>query len=64
VSGNTRNRWRSKSWDFLGFRPQDDAERWAPEIEARNEPEAPLSATFHGGPYAEQEFSGDPDKID
>ena len=64
VSGNTRNRWRSKSWDFLGFKPQDDAEIWAAEIEARNEPEAPLSAAFHGGPYVEQEFAGDPDKID
>lgn len=64
VSGNTRNRWRSTSWAFLGFKPQDDAEAWAAEIEARNEPEAPLSAAFHGGPYVEQEFAGDPDKID
>jgi uronate dehydrogenase len=64
VSGNKRNRWRSKSWDFLGYRPQDDAEHWAAEIEARGEAEAPLSATFHGGPYCEQEFAGDPEKID
>jgi uronate dehydrogenase len=64
VSGNTRNRWISKSWAFLGFKPQDDAERYAAEIAARNEPEAPLSATFHGGPYVETEFSGNPDKID
>ena len=64
VSGNARNRWHSTAWDFLGFKPQDDAERYAAEIEARGEPEAPLSAAFHGGPYCEQEFAGDHDKID
>jgi uronate dehydrogenase len=64
VSGNRRNRWRSKEWDFLGYRPEDDGERFAAAIEARGEPEPPLSATFHGGPQCEMEFAGDLAKID
>lgn len=64
VSGNQRNRWRSPEWDFLGYRPADDAERFAAEIAALNQPEPTLSALFHGGPQCEMEFAGDPDQID
>ena len=64
VSGNRRNRWRSQEWGFLGYQPEDDGERYAAEIEGRNQPEPVLSATFHGGPQCEMEFAGDLAKID
>ncbi|MEO6626728.1 MAG: NAD(P)-dependent oxidoreductase [Burkholderiaceae bacterium] len=64
VSGNTRSNWSNADVAFLGYAPQDDSERFAPEILALNATEDPLAAQFHGGFYCPIEFDGDATRID
>ena len=64
VSANTRNRWVDPSAAFLGYRPQDDAEQYAAELEGRTPPPGDPAAQFHGGPFCALEFTGDSSKID
>ena len=64
VSNNLRSRWDNSNVKFLGYRPQDDSERYAAEILARGEAENEISAQFHGGFFTPMEFAGDPGKID
>lgn len=64
VSGNTRSRWSNEHVSFLGYRPEDDSERYAEEILALNQSEDPVAAPFHGGFYCPIEFDGDLDAID
>lgn len=49
VSDNRRSWWRRHD-DGLSYHPQDDAEIFAPELEALPEPD-PISARYQGGPY-------------
>ncbi|CAM5199129.1 Uronate dehydrogenase OS=Castellaniella defragrans OX=75697 GN=HNR28_001543 PE=3 SV=1 [Castellaniella defragrans] len=64
VSNNLRNRWDNSNVKFLGYRPEDDSEVFAEEILARNIPEDPIAAQFHGGFYCPLEFVGSTDRID
>lgn len=64
VSRNTRSRWSNAHLDFLGYAPEDDSEKYAPEILARNIPEDAISAQFHGGFVCPIDFVGDPGRID
>jgi uronate dehydrogenase len=64
VSNNLRSRWDNTNAKFLGYRPQDDSEDFAPEILARGDREDPIAAQFHGGFYTPMEFAGDPSQID
>ena len=64
VSGNQRSRWSNADVDFLGYRPQDDSERFAPAILAKGHIEDPIAARFHGGFFCPLEFDGDVDLID
>jgi uronate dehydrogenase len=64
VSNNTRSRWDNGNVDFLGYRPQDDAETFAEEILRDPTPEDPIAAQFHGGFFCPMEFTGDTEKID
>ncbi len=64
VSNNVRNRYRNVGIDFLGYRPQDDSEEYAAEIERAPDSEGAISRQFHGGPYPEMNFDGDLAKID
>ena len=64
VSANARSRWDNKNVDFLGYRPLDNAEVFAPELLAQGLAEDELEAQFHGGPNCRIEFSGDPSRID
>lgn len=63
VSANTRNEWRDDAARLIGYRPQDNAEAYAAELESRTEASGPAS-DFHGGQYCAQEFDGDPGQID
>ncbi|CAB3811015.1 NAD-dependent epimerase/dehydratase family protein [Achromobacter denitrificans] len=63
VSNNLRNRWDNSNVKFLGYQPQDDSEVFAAEILARNIPEDPIAAQFHGGFYCPLEFVGTTDRI-
>jgi len=64
VSNNTRSRWSNADVDFLGYRPQDDSERFAPQILAKDIVEDPIAARFHGGFFCPLEFDGDVMRID
>ncbi|MFZ2739320.1 MAG: NAD(P)-dependent oxidoreductase [Burkholderiaceae bacterium] len=64
VSNNLRNRWDNTPAKFLGYRPQDDAERFASEVMLNSPVEDPIAAQFHGGMYCPIEFVGDTDRID
>jgi uronate dehydrogenase len=48
VSNNLRSRWDNSNVEFLGYRPEDDSEVFAPEILAKGEKENEIAAQFHG----------------
>jgi len=64
VSANTRGRYRNVGLDFLNYRPQDNSEAFAAEIDAQPDSEDTISRTFHGGPYPQIGFDGELDKIE
>src|SRR6516165_6414614 len=64
VSNNLRGRWDNSNVKFLGYRPEDDAEVFAPEILALGKNENEIAAQFHGGLYTPIEFAGDTTQID
>ena len=63
VSNNLRNRWDNSNVKFMGYQPQDDSEVFAAEILAKDIPEDPIAAQFHGGFYCPLEFVGTTDRI-
>jgi uronate dehydrogenase len=64
VSNNLRGRWDNTNAKFLGYRPEDDSEKFAAEILAQGKKEDAIAAQFHGGFYTPMEFAGDPGAID
>ncbi len=63
VSANTRSQWHDKTARRLGYRPEDNAEAFAAELEDKTYPPGPAT-DFHGGDPCAQEFSGDPSRIE
>ena len=65
VSRNTRAKWGGDeaARAHVGYAPRDDAEAFAPEIEAKAPPPGSVAARFHGGAVCEIGFSGDPDRV-
>lgn len=63
VSNNLRNRWDNSNAKHIGYRPQDNSEEFAAEILAKNIPEDPIAAQFHGGFYCPMGFVGSTDRI-
>jgi uronate dehydrogenase len=64
VSNNLRSRWDNTNTKFLGYRPQDDSEKFAAEILTQGKKEDEIAAQFHGGFYTPMEFAADPGAID
>jgi len=64
VSDNTRNRYRNAGLEFLGYRPQDNAEDHAADILRAPDTEDAISREFHGGPYTQMGFDGDRTRIE
>jgi len=64
VSNNLRGRWDNTNVKFLGYRPEDNSEVFAPEILAKGGRENEIAAQFHGGFYCPMEFAGDTTLID
>ncbi len=66
VSANDRSWWHSPAAERLGYAPLDNAESYAADILAEQDPEDEPEASrlFHGGPFCETEFSGDLSRID
>ena len=65
VSANKRALWGNDqaARDILRWRPRDDAEDFAAELEDKRPPANSVAARFHGGSVCEIGFSGDPDRI-
>lgn len=63
VSRNTRSWWDNTEAYRLGYDPQDDAERFAPQVEgivlAHD-----LDEGLQGGPYVSPDYTGKPDWLD
>lgn len=64
VSANTRSRWLNPAADFLGYRPQDNAEDFAAELAGKTTPAGDPATECHGGPFCALEFAGDLSRID
>lgn len=58
VSANTRGWWDNSNAERLGFRPQDDSERFAPKVEGIGDGD-PVSDALQGGGFAGKEYVGD-----
>jgi uronate dehydrogenase len=63
VSANSRNQWGDDAARLIGYRPRDNAEAFAAELESKTEAAGPAS-DFHGGQYCAQEFGGDSSRIE
>src|SRR5712671_2007649 len=51
VSGNKRSWYDNSNAERLGYRPQDDSERFAAEVLARARPGNPVAALYQGGDF-------------
>lgn len=65
LSANRRACWGgdAAARAHVGYRPQDDAERFATELEALPAAAGPVAEAFHGGPAAAMGFVGDPARV-
>jgi len=63
VSANTRNQWHDQTARLIGYRPEDNAEVFAAELERKTYPAGPAT-DFHGGDPCAQEFTGDASRIE
>ena len=66
VSANRRALWGgdAAARAHIGYAPQDDAETFAAELEAKPAPGGETAALFHGGSVCALGFTGDPRRID
>ncbi len=63
VSGNRRSWYDNSNAQRLGYRPQDDAERYAEEVLAKEKPaKDELSEIYQGGMFVLAEIGGDPSR--
>jgi uronate dehydrogenase len=63
VSGNQRSWYDNSNAERLGYRPQDDSERHAAEVLAKEKPAAdPRSELYQGGTFVLVETGGDPSR--
>jgi uronate dehydrogenase len=64
VSNNTRNRWQNPHAAMIGYRPLDNAEQYAAELESKRPPAGDPAEDFHGGAFCALEFVGDSRRIE
>lgn len=64
VSANARNRWDNANVRFLGYVPEDDAQRYGDKIQESGVHEDEREALFHGGFGCLVEFTGRLEDID
>jgi uronate dehydrogenase len=60
ISGNARAWYDNSNAARLGYRPQDDSERWAPEVLAREPSGDPVAEHYQGGIFAVAEALPNP----
>lgn len=63
VSNNRRSWYDNANAHRLGFDPQDDAERFAAEVLAKEKPADPRAEMYQGGNFVFAELGGDPSRI-
>lgn len=66
VSNNKRALWGgdAKARAHIGYKPEDNGEDYATELEGKATPGGEIAQIFHGGSVCAHNFSGDPSKID
>ena len=66
ISANRRGWYDNPGAARIGYRPVDNAEDYATEVEAgaAGEPKSPIESAFQGGPFCNQEFEGDAGRIE
>ena len=66
ISANRRGWYDNPGAVRIGYRPVDNAEDYAAEVEAAaaGQPEPPIEGSFQGGPFCSQEFEGDAGRIE
>ncbi len=62
VSDNKRTFYDNSNAHRLGYRPQDDAERFAEEVLAKEKPGDPRAELYQGGNFVFAEIGGDPNR--
>jgi len=62
VSGNKRTFYDNSNAHRLGYQPQDDAERYAEEVLAKEKPGDPRAEMYQGGNFVFAEIGGDPNR--
>jgi len=63
ISGNQRAWYDNSNAARLGYKPQDDSEKWAEEILKKEPPGAdPLIEKYQGGTFVLAELGGDPSR--
>ena len=62
VSGNKRSWYDNANAHRLGYQPQDDAERHAEEVLAKEKPGDPRAELYQGGNFVFAEIGGDPSR--
>jgi uronate dehydrogenase len=63
VSDNKRSWYDNANAHRLGYQPQDDAERYAAEVMAKEKPGDPRAEMYQGGNFVFAEIGGDPSRI-
>ena len=63
VSDNRRSWYDNSNAHRLGYRPQDDAERYAAEVLAKEKPGDPRAEMYQGGNFVFAEIGGDPSRV-
>ncbi len=66
ISANRRALWGgdAAARAHIGYAPQDDAEAFSAELEAKPAPGGDIARRFHGGSVCALGFTGDPGKVD
>ena len=63
ISGNQRAWYDNANAHRLGYRPQDDSERWAAEVMSSEKPATDARAErYQGGAFVSAEIGGDPNR--
>ena len=63
VSDNRRTWYDNSNAHRLGYQPQDDAERYAEEVLAKEKPGDPRAEMYQGGNFVFAEIGGDPSRM-
>src|SRR6188768_325917 len=62
ISANKRAWYDNSNAHRLGYRPQDDSEKWAEAILKKEAPADPLIEKYQGGTFVQAELGGDPSR--